>query len=90
MSKSIYHTFRCDGEDCGIKFEELVSPSVTLTICTTCSSEAHRIMSAPGFNLGNGLDPAFPTAYDKWEKTQAQKRANEKKHYAEHGSDMVY
>lgn len=90
MSKQIYHTFRCNHDGCGMKFEELVSPTTTLTLCVRCGSEAHRIMSAPGFNLGGGRDPAFPTAYDKWEKTQKQKRENEKKHYEKHGIDKVY
>ena len=90
MSKHIYHTFRCEKLSCGVKFEELVSPLVTLMYCTTCSSAAHRIMSAPGFNLGRGIDPDFPTAYDKWEKRQKQKRENEKKLYDRHGVDKTY
>ena len=90
VSKRIYHTFRCAGKFCGIKFEELVSPGLTLTGCTTCGHDSYRIMSAPGFNLGGGLDPDFPTAYDKWEKRQKQKRENEKKLYDRHGVDKTY
>ena len=90
MSKHIYHTFRCDDDECGRKFEDLVPPTMTLTLCTFCGSPSHRILSAPGFNLGGGLDPDFPTAYDKWEKRQKQKRENEKKLYDRHGVDKTY
>ena len=46
--------------------------------CPDCGGQATWFIQPPNIKL-NGCDPAFPTAWDKWEKTRKQKMAQEKK-----------
>jgi len=49
--------------------------------CPACGSEAKFRVSAPRIAL-DGTDPAFPGAWDKWDKVRRQKqRLEEKKSY---------
>lgn len=87
MSKYIVFDFRCRG--CKAKFEGFVKPDVKTTSCPNCSCTADRLISTPTIGL-SGTDPDFPSSYDKWEKTQKQKRDNDKKFYKEHGVDKLH
>lgn len=86
MSKFMFFDFRC--EVCDHVFEDFVKPSVTPQ-CPECNGRTARLISAPRIAL-SGTDPAFPGAYDKWERTQKQKREIEKKHYDNHGTDLTF
>lgn len=88
VSKLLFFDHRCTA--CGEKFEKLVRPDEREVRCPKCELPAERILSPVGFNLGKGIDPDFPTAYDKWEKTQKKKRENEKKHYDSTGVDRTF
>lgn len=75
MSKLIMFDFECDD---GHIHEDLV-PSDTLSIqCPTCSKEATRQISAVRLDWRHmGLDSAFSTCSDKWEKMQRSKPRDE-------------
>jgi putative FmdB family regulatory protein len=84
MSKFMYFDFRC--ESCGNRTEAFVKPDVRTMSCPNCGGSAKRLISKATISL-SGTDPAFGTAYDKWERVQKQKVANDKKFYADHGED---
>ncbi len=87
MSKLTLYDFRCN--TCNRKFEEMVNPSIHSVNCTYCGGASKRLVSTPTIKLP-GTDPGFPGAYDKWEKTQRQKRQIEKRHYDRHGIDLTF
>lgn len=63
MSRRIFE-HRC--HTCDAR-EEYFVPYVDKVIrCSRCGGEAHRVISAPKLDeQGMGLDPGFPTAYDR-------------------------
>lgn len=67
------------------KFEALVEQSYKQAICPVCGIYAPKIISTPRISL-DGTDPAFPDAYDQWEKKRAAKQKIEERQIAEHGS----
>jgi putative FmdB family regulatory protein len=80
----MYFDFRCD--DCGTRFDTLVKPDVFETPCKQCDGTAKRQISKPRVQLP-GNDPDFPGAWALWEKKNRRKRAQDKKHYDNHGVD---
>ncbi len=88
MSKFTLYDFRCT--ECGHKFEHLVKPDIHVTPCHDCGATANRLISAPRMDPRLGIDPDFPGAYMKWEKTQRNKRQVEKQYHADHGVDLTY
>lgn len=70
------YDFKCT--ECENKFEDMVPSTVTEVNCTACGSVAKRLLSCPRIAL-DGTDPAFPSAWDKWEKSRKQKMAQERK-----------
>jgi len=79
--------FRCPG--CGV-FEGFVKPDVRETPCPNCSTASTRLISAPRLDPKMGLDPDNPTAYDRWERVNKQKVAQDRAFYKEHGSDKKH
>jgi putative FmdB family regulatory protein len=67
--------FQCE---CGNKFEKLVPYGTETVSCTECDGMAKKLLSCPRIAL-DGTDPAYPTAWDKWEKKRKQKMAQEAK-----------
>lgn len=88
MSKFIIFDFRCT--TCDHRFEQMVKPDVHDFPCEKCGSQSKRLISAPRIDPRLGINPDFPGAYGKWEKTQRQKRQIEKKYYDNHGVDLTY
>jgi putative FmdB family regulatory protein len=87
MSKFMYFDFRC--LTCEHTFEDFVKPDVNPP-CPECEGASKRIASAVRINCGDGKDPDFPSSYDKWQKTNKQKTAIDKKFYADHGVDKKH
>jgi putative FmdB family regulatory protein len=59
--------FQCTSESCGKVFEDLVDAEVHDLPCPACTENSKRLISAPNIDWRKmGLDPAFPTAYEKW------------------------
>lgn len=57
--------FEC--EDCSKVFEDLVESETTALPCVACKGNSKRLISAPRIDwLHMGLDPAFPSAYERW------------------------
>ena len=86
MSKLLFFGFRCC---CGNVFDDLVKPDVHSAPCPECGKDGKRLVSTPTIGL-SGTDPDFPGAYDKWEKTQKQMKAQDKKFYDDHGTDKMH
>ncbi len=64
MSRMIFD-FECT--KCSHVFEELVESEVTKLPCVACKGNSKRLISAPRIDwLHMGLDPGFPSAYEKW------------------------
>lgn len=87
MSKFMFFDFRC--KECDHVFEGFVKPDVNPS-CPKCEGETKRLISAVRFTCGDGKDPDFPTSYDKWEKVNRQKTAQDKKFHADHGVDKKH
>ncbi len=85
----MFFDFRCQSQSCGAVSEAFVKPDTQETPCPECNFTSKRLISAPRIAL-SGIDPDFPSAYDKWERTQKQKRVIEKKHYDRHGVDLTF
>lgn len=59
------YDFEC--VSCKHVFEDLVENEVQTLPCTSCNGQSDRLISAPRIDwLHMGLDPAFPSAYEKW------------------------
>lgn len=69
----IMFDFKCSS--CDTQFEDLVKRGERTIACKHCGAEAHKVITPVRFECGKGIDPGFPTAYDKW----AKKRSNPKK-----------
>lgn len=55
---------RCSS--CGVTDEYFVYYEDRTVPCSQCGADANRIISAPKLDFaGMGLDPAFPTAWDR-------------------------
>lgn len=53
-------------KSCALVFEEMTKDDSAVP-CTSCKGETVRIISAPRIDwLHMGLDPGFPSAYEKW------------------------
>jgi predicted nucleic acid-binding Zn ribbon protein len=78
----ILFNFRCPEH--GI-FEALVEREKKSTVCNKCGVESQKLISAPRIFL-DGTDPAFPGAYDAWERKRSVKQKIEEKALREHGS----
>ncbi len=87
MSKFMFFDFRC--EDCDKVIEEFVKPDVHVTECPDCKGKTARLISAVRFQ-NDGKDPSLPGAYDKWQKVNAQKTAQDKAFYERHGVDKKH
>lgn len=88
MSKLILYDWRCT--KCNTKFEALAKMVELTCDCPECGSTANRLISTPRLDPGNGLDPSMPSAYDRWERVNKQKIAQDKKFYADHGVDKKH
>lgn len=72
-----YFDFECP--DCKAVFEEMISDDSMTLPCTSCKGQADRLISSPRIDWRRmGLDPAFPSAYDKWAKAQTQHHKTDK------------
>lgn len=74
MTVPIY-TYRCS--KCGYADEELrrVSMRHDPFECSQCGGSSELEVTPVAFdNLGMGLDAGFPTAFDRWGKTQQNKQ----------------
>jgi hypothetical protein len=61
--------FQCTSASCGKVFEDLVDSEVHELPCPACTENSVRLISAPHIDWRKmGLDPAFPSASDKWAK----------------------
>lgn len=52
---------------CASTFEEFTSNDSQTLPCPSCKGKAKRLISTPHIDwLHMGLDPGFPSAYEKW------------------------
>lgn len=86
MSKLILYDWRCPTHG---RFERLAKSSEQSIECDECGQASVRLISAPRIAL-SGTDPDFPRAYAKWDKTRKQKETQDKKFYADHGTDKKH
>ena len=86
LSKFIFYDFRC--LTCLHAFEDFVKPDVNPP-CPKCEGVTKRLISAPTIAL-SGTDPAFPGAYEKWEKKRRAKAAEDAKFFDNHGADKKH
>lgn len=65
MSKLMMFDFQCT--ECEKVFEDLVSSDTEELPCLACKGNSKRLVAAARLDwLHMGLDPAFPTAYERW------------------------
>lgn len=81
----ILYEWRC--KDCSHKFDKFAKMDVKTTDCPVCGKEAKRLISTPRFDPKLGLDPAFGTMADKWEKTYMSGVRAANKRRDEHGDE---
>jgi len=60
------YDFYC--ERCNSNFESWAGMDEKETDCPICTQPSIRIISPVRFKCGGGIDPGFPTAWDRWAK----------------------
>jgi putative FmdB family regulatory protein len=85
MSKYMVFEFYCD--NCENMFDGFVKPDKHQLACPECKGMAHRVISSPRLDPKMGVDPAFSTMADRWDKTHRQGRKVDEKRAEEHGPD---
>jgi hypothetical protein len=74
--------FECSNAKCGNVFEELIQDDTRTLPCPTCGQASGRQLAAPRTDWRRmGVDPAFPSAWDKWDKAKRQ--------HHKHGKDSL-
>ena len=59
--------FDFDCEKCSHVFEEFVKSDIHSSPCPACKGNGVRLISAPRIDwLRMGVDPGFPSAYERW------------------------
>ena len=83
--KLILYDFEC--EDCGNIFEELADRSSPEPVkCLQCGqSKTRRLISTPRLDPRMGVDPAFASMADKWDRKRRQHQKIEEARHREHG-----
>lgn len=62
----MFRLFDFECAKCGV-FEEMIPDDSMLLPCPSCKGQSNRLISAPHIDwLHMGLDPGFPSAYEKW------------------------
>jgi putative FmdB family regulatory protein len=77
------YSYRCSS--CQHEFDELKPVAERKTHdCPLCGAVGNQRITPVRIDYYNmGLDPAFPTAYDRWGKTQTEKARIETKRHGE-------
>lgn len=71
------YDFEC--VDCHKVFEDLVDPSIKKLPCVDCTGNSKRLIAAPRIDwLHMGLDPGFPTAYERWGDAKTKHHKHDK------------
>ena len=72
-SKSMLILYQFECKRCSYEFEDLVAfdDRDRSIRCPSCKGNASRVLSPVRSKL-DGTDPAFTTAYDKWEKVHRE------------------
>jgi len=61
--------FEC--RNCSLVFEAMVQAEKNTTPCEACKGNAVKLIAAPRIDWRKmGLDPSFPTSYDRWANVQ--------------------
>ena len=74
-------------------FEDLVDKDLETLPCPSCGGTANRLIAAPRLDWRSmGIDPGFPSAYDKWAKikTQHHKIGKETMHGGKGSNLLMY
>lgn len=74
----ILFDYKCVDPSCATRFEELSASWEDTKKCPECGTVSSPVQTPIRFNLP-GTDPAFPTAWDQWEKKRAEKMRQERK-----------
>ncbi len=85
MSKYITYEWRC--KTCDHKFDAMTKPDVRVHECPKCGEESKRLISCPRIDPKLGLDPAFGTMADKWERTYMSGVREAERRRDEHGDE---
>jgi putative FmdB family regulatory protein len=69
--------FECSA--CGKVFEEMIEGDKKKLPCPSCKGKADRLIATPRIDwMRMGLDPAFPTAYEKWGDAKTEHNLTDK------------
>ena len=75
----MYRLFDFTCTKCDNTFEEMIDNDKTILPCPDCSGDAVRQLAAPRTDWRKmGLDPGFPSAYDKWAKAKTRHSQTDK------------
>lgn len=85
MSKYMTFEFYCNS--CKTVFDGFVKPDKHEESCPICGTVSKRVVSAPRLDMRMGVDPAFSTMADKWDRMHDQGRKVDEKRAEEHGPD---
>jgi putative FmdB family regulatory protein len=63
----MFRLFDFECTSCKRVFEEMIPDDSKELPCLSCKGKAKRVISTPHIDwLHMGLDPGFPSAYEKW------------------------
>lgn len=85
--------FLCGNSKCNELFEELIEDDTKALPCPVCGHVSRRQLAAPRTDWRRmGVDPAFPSAWDKWDKAKRQhhKHGKETMHQGKGTSLLMY
>jgi len=75
----MYRHFDFECEKCAKVFEEMIADDSHALPCPSCGGNGVRLISTPTLNWrAMGIDPGFPTAYDKWAKAKTRHHRTDK------------
>jgi len=64
---------------CGKVFEDLIDSQEKTAPCPDCKKKAVRLISSPRIDwLHMGIDPAFPSAYERWANAKTKHHLTDK------------
>jgi len=88
-----FRLFDFECEKCWNVFEDMVQPEIQILQCPLCSGTANRLIASPRIDwLHMGVDPGFPSAYEKWAKAKTvhHKTGKETMHGGKGTSLLMY
>lgn len=69
----MFRLFDFNCSECNHSFEEMIPDDSKTLLCPLCKGNSDRLIATPHIDWRRmGIDPGFPSAYEKWGKAKTQ------------------